>query len=67
MINFKDKIKQLFCKHRYGVKKWYPLDVEGQKLFKDIGLYVNCEKCNNFIILLPKIPNVETTPKEETQ
>jgi hypothetical protein len=49
-------LKQLFCRHRYGVREWCPLDKEGKKLFKDVGLFFSCEKCGKFILLLPKIP-----------
>lgn len=55
MIN----LKQLFCRHRHEIKEWYPLDKEGQKLFKDVGLFIKCEKCGKVKILFPKIPNEE--------
>jgi hypothetical protein len=60
MINF----KQLFCKHRYGIKEWYPLDEEGQRLFKDTGLLVSCEKCDKFIVLFPKNPKEKEKKKK---
>ncbi len=50
------KIAQLFCRHRWTIKEWWPLDKEGKKLFKDIGLLNSCEKCGKFSVLCPNIP-----------
>ena len=53
------KFKQLFCKHRWYIQKWWPLDKEGKKLFKDKGVYNYCEKCGKIKILYPLIPGGE--------
>lgn len=54
-----NRLKQLFCKHEYEFKEWYPLDKEGKKLFKDTGLFNSCVKCGKHSILYPRIPMEE--------
>ncbi len=46
--------KQLFCKHKYYIRKWYPLDKDGYKLFKDTGVITSCEKCGKYHLILPR-------------
>jgi hypothetical protein len=53
-------LRQLFCKHKYEIREWYPLDKDGEKLFEDTGLFAHCMKCGKHHILYPKIPKEET-------
>ena len=48
------KLKQIFCKHRWFIQEWYPLDKEGRRLFKDKGVLNYCEKCGKQEILPPR-------------
>jgi len=60
-------IRQLFCKHSWICRKYYPLDKKGERLFEDNGLYSICEKCGKIDNMLPRIINDTKDKKDEIQ